>query len=224
MTRWMLDIPTRPFFNDSGFEVPQFGCMRIKTVVKEGNDTVVKTGRPDASSETIYDYTRFVFNVGTKVADQAYGRCQMWYPALAVSNSSSVAIGSSLGPVSGSFLLSSASKNPRWYVSEDDPAKSFYTSTSNRSYFVLPEKETGATFLTTSTITAKSGSSSPWTVGTGTGTLCELVVVSGTLKLQTTSVTGVDLVHLGNSSIASGRLVQCKRWMGRWLIDVDYCG
>lgn len=224
MTRWLLDIPTRPFKNDAGETIPPFACMMIDDATEEGQDTVLSVVKPDADAAKLTDWTKFAFNTGTPVADQAYGKCQLWFPGVALVNSSGVALGTSVGPIDDEWYLSSASKNPRWRVSAADPVHSFYTSTSNRTWFILPEHETGAVFLTTSTVTAKSGSSSPWTCGTGTGTLCEFVVVSGTLKLQTTSITGVDLVHLGNSAIATDRLVQAKRWMGRWLIDVDYCG
>lgn len=81
----------------------------------------------------------------------------------------------------------------------------------------------GSLYLTTSTITARTGTSSPWTPGSGTGTLLEFYDDSGTLKVRTTSSTGITLRHMGTATIASGRIVQCKQVGDQTLIDVDYC-
>lgn len=80
----------------------------------------------------------------------------------------------------------------------------------------------GKLFLTSSTITARTGSSSPWTPGSGSGNMLEFYDASGTLKVRTTGVTET-LRHMGGSTIASGRIVQCKPCDGYWLVDVDYC-
>lgn len=81
----------------------------------------------------------------------------------------------------------------------------------------------GKLFLTTTTITAKTGTSSPWTAGTGTGTMCEIYNDSGTKKLRTLTGFSETLLHFGDDAIASGRLVQCKVVDGEWVVDVDYC-
>lgn len=80
----------------------------------------------------------------------------------------------------------------------------------------------GKLFLTSSTITARTGSSSPWTPGSGSGNMIEFYDDSGTLKVRTTGVSET-LRHLGTASIASSRIVQCKPCDGQWLVDVDYC-
>lgn len=81
----------------------------------------------------------------------------------------------------------------------------------------------GKLFLTSSTIGARTGSSSPWTPGSGDGNMIEFYDDAGTLKVRTTGVTET-LRHMGTATIASGRIVQAKPCDGQWLIDVDYCG
>lgn len=223
MSRWMLDVPVRPFKNTSAETIPPFSVMRVTGSVLEQNESVIQVAKPNADSETITPYSGFAFNDGTPVAASGYGKCQLWYPALAVVNSSSVGLGTPVGPLDGSWELSALSKNARWYVSLDDVAKAHYKTSTRHTYFVLPEKSGGELFLTTSTITAKTGSSSPWTPGSGSATQCEFYLDGSTVKVRTTSITGQTLRHMGDSDIASGRVVQAKLVKGYWLIDVDYC-
>lgn len=81
----------------------------------------------------------------------------------------------------------------------------------------------GKLFITTTTITARTGSASPYTPGNGSGTMLEFYDDAGTKKVRTTSVTET-LRHMGNATIASGRIVHAKLVDGEWVIDVDYCG
>ncbi len=80
----------------------------------------------------------------------------------------------------------------------------------------------GKLFLTTTTITARTGSSSPWTPGNGSGNMIEFYDDAGTLKMRTTGVIET-LRHGGDKTIASGRIVQAKLSDGHWTVDVDYC-
>lgn len=77
----------------------------------------------------------------------------------------------------------------------------------------------GRFFFTTSTITACTGTSPPFTPGTGSATMLKY---NSSGQLVSTGIT-VTLDHGGSTSIASGRLVQAKRIGSKWVIDVDYC-
>ena len=136
MTRWMLDIPTRPFFNNSGEAIPQFACMQISGSILEKNDSALVAQKPDASSVN-YDYSRFAFNTGAIVPAGGYGSCQLWYPALAVIDGA-VSLAQGVGPVSGSWYLSTNSQGKFWRASNADPAKAYYASATQRTYFVTP--------------------------------------------------------------------------------------
>jgi hypothetical protein len=81
----------------------------------------------------------------------------------------------------------------------------------------------GKLFLTSSTISARTGTSTPWTPGNGTGTMLEFYNDAGTIRVRSTTTTGVTLRHMGTAAIATNRVVQCKLVDNEWLIDVDYC-
>jgi len=74
-------------------------------------------------------------------------------------------------------------------------------------------------FYTTSTITARTGTSPPFTPGSGTATMLEW---NSSMQLVSTSIS-VTLRHGGVNAIASGRLVQAGLVDGEWSLDVDYC-
>lgn len=77
----------------------------------------------------------------------------------------------------------------------------------------------GRFFVTASTITARTGTSAPFTLGSGSATMLKYNS-SGQLVSSGVAVT---LYHGGTNTITSGRLVQAKRVGPKWVIDVDYC-
>lgn len=88
---------------------------------------------------------------------------------------------------------------------------------------VMGSKSGGAIFLTPGGgIGARSGSSSPWTPGTATCTLCEYYDDSGTIKIRTTSTTAT-VYNMVPASIGAGKLIQAKLIGGRWTVDVEPC-
>lgn len=135
MTRWMLDIPVRPFVNNSGEDIPQFACMFITGSQTEGHDSALLATKPDANAIK-YDYSRFAFNVGKVVPAGGYGDAQLWYPALAAIDGT-VALATAVGPVAGSWYLGTSTYNKFWRVSNQDPVGA-YVSGSVRTWFVSP--------------------------------------------------------------------------------------
>lgn len=71
-------------------------------------------------------------------------------------------------------------------------------------------------------IPARTGTGSPWTPGVATCTLCEYYEHSGTLKIRTTSWTGVT-ANMTPTAIDGNILIQAKYIRGRLTIDVDQC-
>lgn len=80
------------------------------------------------------------------------------------------------------------------------------------------ETYTTAIFMTTSAISARSGT---YTWGTGTGKL--LKKTGEATHSETGATTGIDLYNTSTSGIDEDRIVQCKKIDGQWFIDVDDC-
>lgn len=78
-------------------------------------------------------------------------------------------------------------------------------------------------FLTPSGgIAARTGSSSPWTPGVATCTLCEYYVDAGTVKIRMTEITE-PIYNMVPAAIGEYKLIQAKRIGGRRTIDVEPC-
>ncbi len=67
-----------------------------------------------------------------------------------------------------------------------------------------------------------SGTSSPWTLGVATCTVCEIYLDASTVKVRTTSET--DLVYnMTKTAVAANTLIQAKMIDGYWVIDTEDC-
>jgi len=200
------------WINDTGADIEPGSALELKDSIVQENEIFFHVKKPTIAGiakRLIY------FNAPVLVPDGGAGRFQVG-PIFIVAKNGAINIGDLVGPVAAQWYVATGSGGYSYLG--DDP-----TGVFTNCGVIAAVGSVKKLFVTTSTITAATGTSSPFTPGTGTGTMMEFYDASGTVKTQTTGITGVTLKHHGSQSIASGRVVQAEYVDGFWLIDVDYC-
>lgn len=194
------------WINDTGADIEPGSALEIKDRVVQENEIFFKIKKPTTSGIG----KRIIFYNGpVLVPNNGGGRLQVG-PMFIAAKNGSPALGDVVGPVDAQWYVSTSGSG--FVYLGDDPTGVFPNGGIICS---LGAAASGKFFVTTSTITARTGTSAPYTYGGGTGTML--------LNGATTAATGVTLKNGSVNSIASGRLVQCKLVDGEWVIDVDYC-
>lgn len=143
--------PDRVYFrNDSGAEVPAWGCMEVTGTVEAGGQNYVKITKPTTGGVS------FLFNGQAPVADGKYGTAQSG-PVFRVYKSTGTATeGHSWGPTVGQWYLTQHTGPYIVYGADDIGSNVFRVVTNNRLIHVKTKATCAARDNTTGAMTSVS--------------------------------------------------------------------
>jgi hypothetical protein len=153
------------FRNDSGHEIPPYGCFQVTDTEEIGNSNYLLAGRPILWTGAVVG--PFFFNSPRAVPDGEYGNCQAGPVYRAISDGTSLTVGTRIGPVDASFEVGKGCLYS--YLGDDDVVADCIRIVSNETS-MLAIAGSGIAANGSGTVTAKVPASGDWTAGSVTYT------------------------------------------------------
>lgn len=153
------------FRNDSGYEIPPYGCVQVTGTTEIGGQNYLLAGRPIIWTSAVVG--PFFFNSPWAVPDGEYGNFQPGPIYRAISDGTSISVGVRIGPVASSFEVGKGCLYS--YLGPDDVATNCIRIISNETN-LLAVAGSGIPANGSGTVTAKIPTSGDWIGGSVTYT------------------------------------------------------
>jgi hypothetical protein len=162
----VVNLPVPLYFrNDSGHEIPPYGCVQVTGTTEIGGQNYLLAGRPIIWTSAVVG--PFFFNSPRAVPDGEYGNFQPGPIYRAISDGTSISVGVRIGPVASSFEVGKGCLYS--YLGPDDVATNCIRIISNETN-LLAVAGSGIPANGSGTVTAKIPTSGDWIGGSVTYT------------------------------------------------------
>lgn len=162
----VINLPAPIVFrNDSGHEIPPYGCFQVAGTEEIGSSNYLLAVRPIQWTGAAVG--PFFFNSPRAVPDGDYGNCQAGPVYRTISDGTSLTVGMRIGPVDSSFEVGKGCLYK--YLGPDDVATDCIRIVSDETS-LLAVAGSGIPSNGSGTVTAKLPASGDWTAGSVTYT------------------------------------------------------
>jgi hypothetical protein len=162
----VINLPAPIVFrNDSGYEIPPYGCIQVTGTVEIGDQNYLLAGRPISWTGAVVG--PFFFNSPRAVPDGEYGNCQPGPVFRTISDGTSLPVGVRVGPIASAFTVGKGCLYS--VLGADDVATNCIRIVSNETP-IIAIATTGIAANSSATVTKKDPAAGDWVAGTVTYT------------------------------------------------------